>query len=71
MSAGVLATVHSATPYVTPRLNAACFGAMSVGVFSDASLWIHPYFTTRFYAACFDAMSVRALGDPYYAIHLG
>ena len=31
---------------------------MSVGVFSDALLWIHPYTTPRFYAACFSAMSV-------------
>ena len=31
-------THHGATPYTTPRLNAACSGAMSVGVLGGPSL---------------------------------
>ena len=33
---------HCATPYTTPRLNAACFGAMSVGVLGGPSLCYSP-----------------------------
>ena len=36
------ATIHCATPYTTPRLNAACFGAISVGVLGDSSLCYPP-----------------------------
>ena len=39
------ATLHCATPYTTPMLNAACFKAMSIGVLGDPSL---RYFTLNY-----------------------
>ena len=63
-------TFHCATPYATPRENAACFGAMSVGVLSDSSLWIHPYTTPRVNADCFGAMRVSVLSDSSLCFHL-
>ena len=55
--------------YTTPRLNAACFGAMSVSVLGDFSLCFHPYTTPRLNAARFGAMSVSVLGDPSLCFH--
>ena len=49
--------------YTVHGINAASFGAMSVGVLGDPSPCFHPYTTPRLNAACFGAMSVGVLGD--------
>ena len=57
-------------PYTTPRVHAACFGAMSSGVLGDLSLCYPPYTTPRLNAACFGAMIIGVLGDPSLCYHV-
>ena len=51
------------TPYTTPRLNAACFGTMSVGVLGEPLL-CYLYTAPRLNAACLGAMNVGVSDDP-------
>ena len=50
--------------YTAPRLIAACFGAMSVGVRATLYCAAPPHTVPRLNDACFGAICVGALGDP-------
>ena len=65
MSVGVLGEpLPCYPPYTAPRLNAACFGAMSVDEFGDPSLRAASYTLPKLNAACFGAMGMGFLCNP-------
>ena len=54
------------SPYTMHGINAACFGAMGVGLLCNPLLcYSPPYTAPRLNAACFGAMGVGVLGDAF------